>query len=620
MKIHNEQDVSAPTFGTTMAIAPESTASARKPLGVCVQNLSLSICASSCLERSKSRSRSSQGRILNNLSFAFEAGGLHAIMGSSGSGKSTLLNAIAGRSNKTLQTGHVLVNGQIITPRQLRSTISVVPQDEICSLPFLTVRETLHAAALLRLSPELTRSQKLARADEILHSLALQACADTIIGGSRARGISGGERRRVSIALQVLTNSPVLLLDEPTSGLDGATAAEILQCLASLAQAGRTVIMVIHQPRWKFLKLFKSILMLSQNGRQAFSGSANDLLARLSDGKELPPFINPADLALDILAENQELPAGKIDEQDNEFKDFMCSRQTSCASISDTVSLTAAHRTIKFCNALPVLLWRTMLNYRRSPSIVVERVMQITGLGILLSVFFTPIGTDYWSIQSRLGLFCQASALYFVGMLDAVAIYPAERRLFRQELSDGASSSEVFLAQYTIVGVIIQVTGSLLYSALLLITGLPRTAEFFFATAYTTLAVVSCGESIGLIFLSFINHDGLAIAIMAALLCLSMALCGTLSISLPSWINALNHINPAKWQVQISASISMRDEAFGCAAEATGMESCTTLPGQDVLDLYGLNRPLATSCGILLGLVIGYRIVAYMVVKWRIRQ
>ncbi|KXS93812.1 hypothetical protein AC578_5123 [Pseudocercospora eumusae] len=345
--------------------------------------------------------------------------------------------------------------------------------------------------------------------------------------------------------------------------------------------------MVIHQPRLEFLKLFKSILILSQNGRQAFNGSANGLLVRLSEWEELPPRVNHADLALEILADNQELPVGKIDEQDKEYKDLADSRQPSFTSISDTVSPIAIHGRIRFHNALPVLLWRTMLNYRRSPSIVVERVMQITSLGILLAILFTPIGNDTWSIQSRFGLFCQASALYFVGMLNAVAMYPAERRLFRQELIDGASSTEAFLAQYTIIGLIIQVTGSFLYSALLLRTRLPRNPGFFFSTAYTTLGVVSCGESIGLIVLSFINHDGLAIAIMAALLCLT------------------------KWKVHILASISMHGATFGCGSESADIGNCTVLSGRSILDLYGLNQPLATSCGILLGLVVGYRIVAY---------
>ncbi|EME78841.1 uncharacterized protein MYCFIDRAFT_178932 [Pseudocercospora fijiensis CIRAD86] len=206
----------------------------------------------------------------------------------------------------------------------------------------------------------------------------------------------------------------------------------------------------------------------------------------------------------------------------------------------------------------PVMLWRTMLNYRRSLS-----------LAILLALFFTHIGQDTDQSKSRLRLFCQASM---------------------------AQAAQKFLQRITVC--------LLLYSAWLLITGLPRTPEFFFSTAHTTLSVVSCVESVGPILLSFINHDGLAIAIMAALLCLSMSLRGTLSINLPAWIDPLDHISPAKWEVQVSA-----------CAETIDLTSCTALSGKDVPTLYGVKKFLATACGILLGLVIGHRLVAFMVIK-----
>lgn len=167
----------------------------------------------------------------------------------------------------------------------------------------MTVRETLLYAAALRLPSSMEVKERHQRA-EILLKMDLKGCADTLVGSESFRGISGGERRRVSLAIQILTEPQVLLVDEPTSGLDAFTANSIVQVLRALATDGRTIIMAIHQPRSDFFGYFGNILLLSPSGAPVYSGSATAMKGYFSEcGYECPSETNPADFALDIVSD-----------------------------------------------------------------------------------------------------------------------------------------------------------------------------------------------------------------------------------------------------------------------------------------------------------------------------
>jgi len=166
-------------------------------------------------------------------------------------------------------------------------------------LPSLTVRETLHFAAIIRLPAHLSTTQKRARAESILAQLGLRHCADTLVGAEFTKGISGGERRRVSIAIQILTDPKVLVLDEPSSGLDANTAHGMMELLQTLASEGRTVICTVHQSRSDLFPLFGNLLLLARGGRVVYSGRAKDMLNYFDEaGFPCPTFANPAYLAL----------------------------------------------------------------------------------------------------------------------------------------------------------------------------------------------------------------------------------------------------------------------------------------------------------------------------------
>jgi ABC-type multidrug transport system ATPase subunit len=186
------------------------------------------------------------------------------------------------------------LNGKIPSENVWRAVSSYVVQKDASLIPSLTVRETLNFAAVLRLPQGMDNSAKIAKAEYVMNQLGLAKCADVLVGSSTIRGISGGERRRVGIAVQILSNPTVLILDEPTSGLDGSTAAGVMDMLFRLADEGRTVICTLHQTSSKLFPNFGNLLLLAQGGRMLYSGKAQNMIEYFdSVGYQFPPDTNP---------------------------------------------------------------------------------------------------------------------------------------------------------------------------------------------------------------------------------------------------------------------------------------------------------------------------------------
>ncbi|KAI7739428.1 hypothetical protein M8C21_010771 [Ambrosia artemisiifolia] len=237
--------------------------------------------------------------ILTGITGMVNPGEILAVLGPSGSGKSTLLNALAGRLSEEGFTGKVVANGRKLTKSVLKRT-GFVTQDDVL-YPHLTVRETLMFCALLRLPKSLSRKEKEEIADSVIAELGLCKCADTIIGNTFIRGVSGGERKRVSIAHEMLINPSLLILDEPTSGLDSTAAHKLMSTLGGLAhQKGKTVVTSVHQPSSRVFQSFDMVLVLSE-GRCIYFGKGSEAMSYFESVDFRPCFpMNPADFLLDL--------------------------------------------------------------------------------------------------------------------------------------------------------------------------------------------------------------------------------------------------------------------------------------------------------------------------------
>ncbi|KAJ1991185.1 hypothetical protein H4R33_001471 [Dimargaris cristalligena] len=240
--------------------------------------------------------------LLNNVSGNVAPGEMVAIMGSSGAGKSTLLNALAGRLKTGKLKGQVLYNGAKRNPRLFKKQAAYVEQDDLL-YPQLTVRETIQYAATLKLpSREFSKEAKARRVDEVIEWLRLSGQANTMIGDAAVRGVSGGERKRTAIGVELVTDPGFLFLDEATSGLDSNSALHVCQVVKDLCRRRQNgVLMTIHQPSAKVFNLFDKVILLCK-GEVVYSGRVADSLdyfARL--GYSCGQHENPADFFLDLM-------------------------------------------------------------------------------------------------------------------------------------------------------------------------------------------------------------------------------------------------------------------------------------------------------------------------------
>ncbi|XP_048579141.1 protein white-like [Nematostella vectensis] len=252
-------------------------------------------------------------------------------MGASGAGKSTLMNVLAHRNIADMQvSGTVMVNERKVGLDI--NTISAYVQQEDLFIGKLTVREHLVFQALLRLDKDLSLQERLYRVDQIIGEVGLRRCADTMIGiPGRMRGISGGEKKRLSFASEVLTDPAILFADEPTSGLDAFMAQTVITTLQKMAAQGRTVVCTIHQPSSEVFAMFDSLLLLAE-GRVAFHGPTFQAITAFSDlGYSCPPNFNPADYfvhTLAIVPGDEERCRARIKEICDEFEEKKSSKKS----------------------------------------------------------------------------------------------------------------------------------------------------------------------------------------------------------------------------------------------------------------------------------------------------
>lgn len=241
--------------------------------------------------------KSEEKVILKGVTGTVQPGEMLAMLGPSGSGKTTLLTALGGRLGGKLH-GTITYNGEPFTNTMKRNT-GFVTQDDVL-YPHLTVTETLVFTALLRLPNTVTKEQKVKHAKDVLEQLGLTKCKDSIVGSTTLRGVSGGERKRVSIGQELLINPSLLFLDEPTSGLDSTTAQRIVSTLWELARGGRTVVMTIHQPSSRLYYLFHKVLLLAE-GNTLYFGKGSEAIEYFSSIGYAPAMaMNPSDFLLDL--------------------------------------------------------------------------------------------------------------------------------------------------------------------------------------------------------------------------------------------------------------------------------------------------------------------------------
>ncbi|KAK9163471.1 hypothetical protein Syun_004373 [Stephania yunnanensis] len=246
--------------------------------------------------------------LLHRITGYAPKGCITAVMGPSGAGKSTFLDGLAGRIASGSLKGRVSLDGTEMSPSLIKRTSAYIMQDDRL-FPMLTVYETLMFAADFRLGG-ISVADKKQRVERLIEQLGLSSSRNTYIGDEGTRGVSGGERRRVSIGVDIIHGPPVLFLDEPTSGLDSTSAHSVIERVHDIARSGSTVILTIHQPSHRILMLLDHLIVLAR-GKLMFQGSPKDVTRHLSRmGRKVPKGENSIEYLLDVIQQYDQSELG----------------------------------------------------------------------------------------------------------------------------------------------------------------------------------------------------------------------------------------------------------------------------------------------------------------------
>ncbi|XP_011077275.1 ABC transporter G family member 24 [Sesamum indicum] len=228
-------------------------------------------------------------------------GRITAIMGPSGAGKTTFLSALAGKAVGCTVNGLILINGKTVSIHSYRKIIGFVPQDDIVH-GNLTVEENLWFSARCRLSADLPKPDKFLIVERVIEYLGLQTIRGSLVGTVEKRGISGGQRKRVNVGLELVMEPSLLFLDEPTSGLDSSSSQLLLRALRREALEGVNICMVVHQPSYTLLQMFDDLILLAKGGLTVYHGPVKRVEEYFAGlGIIVPERVNPPDYFIDIL-------------------------------------------------------------------------------------------------------------------------------------------------------------------------------------------------------------------------------------------------------------------------------------------------------------------------------
>jgi len=330
--------------------------------------------------------------ILTSCSGRVERGQVLALMGPSGSGKSTILNILASRTRLSY-TGSVHVNGSAISGTSMHD-ISAYVQQEDRNLGGLTVAESIRFTSRLA-NPDISKQQQAWLNEEVIRALGLEVQRDTIVASPFRNSLSGGQKRRLSLATALVTGPRILFLDEPTSGLDSAASHEVMTFITRFAkQYGIIVIASIHQPSSSTLSLFDLVMLISA-GQTCYFGPQAELVSYFSNSCTIPQYCNPAEFLLNLL--NTDFCRDDSKERQVELfvTNWSSSQRMSTAmhpSLESYSPVKSARATNK--QACCILLHRNLIKSYRDPLVYGSRLAINIGLALV-------VGKDYYHQQMR---------------------------------------------------------------------------------------------------------------------------------------------------------------------------------------------------------------------------
>lgn len=397
--------------------------------------------------------------VLSEISGCFQPHELTCIIGASGAGKTSLLNILSGRiksTQKTPFTGSIRLDGEDIAPHKEREQFAYVMQEDAL-FPTQTPRESILLAATLRKVPEPEKAT-----DKVIAALGLEKCADSLCGSRLIRGISGGEKRRTSIAVEIVSQPKLLFLDEPTSGLDSYSAYTCVKTLKSLSERGQTIGMTLHQPSSEIFHLCDKVIFLVDT-HILYSGPVNRLAEHFAAcGYVNPPNYNVCDYVVFLMqtetsAQLDALREKLVARTEAKTETLEISTHTNIERKA-TMEIYAKMRKSSLCTQIRLLFRREYSDVYRDKGTLIARIGIVIFLNLLYGVIFFQTGdvtaTDDggYTANSHFGaLTMVAIGCMFGSAQPELLKFPMARPVFIREYASGLYGTTAYVFSKTMV-------------------------------------------------------------------------------------------------------------------------------------------------------------------------
>lgn len=563
-------------------------------------------------------------RILNNISGLVKPGEMIAIMGPSGSGKTTLLDVLStrqamGANDNFKCEGELLVNGHAVDHDTFKHIASYVPQEDSL-MGTMTVRETLQFAARLQMPADTTEQGISDRVNAVMSDLGLTECAEAKIGTIFQKGISGGQKRRVSVAVELMQLPQILFLDEVTSGLDSAAAENIVDMLSRLAKGGRTIVCTIHSPSADILFKFDKLLLLSE-GNVVYYGKTSEAIAHFAGlGHQCAQYNNPADFFLKLINTDFGAKSDDILRFSQSWKQSVHANTLEQEIKSErasgkTVQKYSGGFNASFFVQTFELAKRTMADNIRNPGVYWVRFFMYFMLSIMIGTSYLNMGVSQKDLQDRIGLLFYVAAFMVFMAIAVIPNFIQERQVFQRERGNGWYSEGAFVIQNTICSLpglfLIALMSSIIICYLSTISDSSDRFGFFLLALYLALLV---SESIMTLLSALVPFYIIGMALGAGMFGMFMLTQGFFLIpkNIPGW-----WIWAYYWGFHTYAFRLFMVNEFKGRTVVCDTSFCQWTSGDAVLEWFDMAKADKwLDIIILLIHFFGYRFVTYLALKY----
>ncbi|KAI8531785.1 hypothetical protein RHMOL_Rhmol11G0162400 [Rhododendron molle] len=404
-------------------------------------------------------------QLLCNIAGALRPGVLTALMGVTGAGKTTLLDVLAGRKTTGTIEGDIRIGGHPMVQDTFARISGYCEQTDIHS-PQITIEESVVYSAWLRLHPEIDSQTKLEFVREVLEIIELDEIRNCLVGMPGISGLSTEQRKRLTIAVELVANPSIIFMDEPTTGLDARAAAIVMRAVKNVADTGRTIVCTIHQPSIDIFEAFDELILLKTGGHLIYSGPlgqhSSNVVKYFEDISGVPTIrnnCNPATWMLEVTSPSAEAELGIDFSQVYKNSVLYMNNKALVTSLSIPPDSKELHFATRFAQngwgQFKSCLWKQHLSYWRSPSYILNRYMYSLITSLLFGMLFWDQGRKLDNQQNLFNVLGAAfSVVFSLGINNCRSILPyvsTERSVLYRERFAGMYGSWAYaLAQVTV--------------------------------------------------------------------------------------------------------------------------------------------------------------------------